>query len=86
MWTLGRFLPLVIGHLVPEDDEHWENVLCLLDIVFACLVGAAAWGELEALISDHDSPSIQFYPHASITMKMHSGSHAKTFVGVRLYV
>ena len=38
MWTLGRFLPLVIGHLVPNEDEHWMNylrLLCIMDIVFA---------------------------------------------------
>ena len=29
MWTLARFLPLVIGDLIPEDDKHWENFLCL---------------------------------------------------------
>ena len=68
MWTLSRFLPLAIGHLVPEDDEHWENFLCLLDImdiVFACPVGAAASGELEALISDHHSTFKELYLHQS---------------------
>ena len=33
MWTLARFLPLVIGDLIPEDNKHWENFLCLLDIM-----------------------------------------------------
>jgi len=33
MWTLGRFLPLAIGHLVQEDNEFWINFLCLLDIM-----------------------------------------------------
>ena len=70
MWTLARFLPLVIGHLIPEDDAHWENFLRLLDIMdilFACPVGAEV-GVLEALISDHHSTFIDLYPHASITM------------------
>ena len=78
MWTLARFLPLVIGHLVPEDDAHWENFLCLLDIMdilFACPVGVEAFGELEALINDHHSTFIELYPQASITMKMHSMVH-----------
>ena len=58
MWTLARFLPLVIGHLIPEDDEHWENFLCLLetmDILFAQNVDTNTCGYLEALISDHHS-------------------------------
>lgn len=78
MWTLGRFLPLVIGHLVPEDNEYWENFLCLLDImdiVFACPIGASACGDLEALISDHHSTFRALYPHVQITMKMHSMVH-----------
>ncbi len=33
MWCLGRFLPLLIGHLVPEGDCFWENFLMLLTIV-----------------------------------------------------
>jgi hypothetical protein len=32
MWCLGRFLPLLIGDFIPEDD-YWENFLTLLDIV-----------------------------------------------------
>ena len=78
MWTLARFLPLVIGHLVPEDDAHWENFLCLLDImdiIFACPVGAEACGDLEALISDHHSTFKELYPHVSIKMKMDSIIH-----------
>ena len=33
MWTLGRMLPVMIGHCVPEDDEHWIHYIKLLDIV-----------------------------------------------------
>lgn len=69
MWTLARFLPLVIGHLVPEEDAHWENflrLLAIMDILFACPVGAEAFGDLEALISDHHSNFKELYPHASI--------------------
>ena len=38
MWCLGHFLPLFIGHLVPEGDIFWDNFLMLLtimDYVFA---------------------------------------------------
>ena len=33
MWCLGRFLPILIGDLVPEEHCYWENFLTLLDIV-----------------------------------------------------
>ena len=29
MWCLALYLPLLIGTCVPEDDEYW-NLLCLL--------------------------------------------------------
>lgn len=56
MWTFARFLPLVIGHKISEDDEYWQNYLCLLDIVdivFAREIAMEKCGYLESLISDH---------------------------------
>ena len=56
MWTLGRFLPLAIGHVIPEESKHWENFLRLLDIMdilFACRIPVEECGYLESLISDH---------------------------------
>lgn len=38
MWCLVRHMPLMLGDLVPENDEHWELILALLtcmDIIFA---------------------------------------------------
>ena len=78
MWTLARFLPIVIGHLIPEENEHWENFLCLLDIMdilFAHHVVSDVCGYLEVLINDHHAAFLDLYPHASITMKMHSIIH-----------
>ena len=37
MWTFARFLPLVIGHLIPEDDDHWENFYVFLISWISCL-------------------------------------------------
>ena len=74
MWTLGRYLPFEIGHLIPEDNEYWENHLRLLeiiDIVFARKVPMDECGYLESLIRDHHT-SFKELPEASITMKMHS--------------
>ena len=33
MWIFSTLLPLMIGDLVPEDDQKWECFLLLLDIV-----------------------------------------------------
>ena len=78
MWTMVRFLSLVIGHKIPEGNEHWQNLLCLLDIMdilFARRIPKEKCGYLEALIHDHHSSFIELYPDSSITMKMHSMVH-----------
>lgn len=78
MWTLGRFLPFAIGHIVPEGNEHWENFLRLLEImniVFARRIPKEECGYLESLISDHHTCFKDLYPHVSVTMKMHSNVH-----------
>lgn len=36
MLTLVRHLSLIIGHLVPEDDEVWQLFLSLHDIIIIC--------------------------------------------------
>ena len=78
MWTLARFLPFAIGHMVPEDDEYWENFLRLLeimDIVFARRIPEEECGYLESLINDNHSCFKELYPSVTLTMKMHSIVH-----------
>ena len=78
MWTLSRFLPLVVGHLVEEDDEYWDNFLSLLDIMdilFARPLTTDACALAEVLINDHHLSFRELYPHISITLKMHSMIH-----------
>ena len=78
MWTIGRFLPLAIGHMVPEGCDYWDNFIRLLDIIdilFARQIPVEECGYLESLISDHHLTFKQLYPQASITMKMHSMIH-----------
>ena len=33
MWLLGRILPIVIGEFVPQQDEHWELFLTMMEII-----------------------------------------------------
>ncbi|XP_065897824.1 uncharacterized protein [Dysidea avara] len=56
MWTLGRMLPVMIGHFIPQDDEHWLHYIQLLDIVdliFAPTVNPETPGYLEVLIEEN---------------------------------
>ena len=78
MWTFGRYLPFVIGHLVPKESEHWVNFLSLLeimDILFSRRIPFEKCGYLESLIGDHHQSFKDLYPGASITLKLHSMVH-----------
>ena len=53
MWTLARLLPVMIGHLISDDDPHWKHYLELLEIVnliFSPIVRPEIPGYLEVLI------------------------------------
>ena len=67
MWTLSRFLPLVIGDIVPKDDQHWVN--------FLKKKTKDMCGYLESLISDHHLEFLELYPTSNITLKFHSMIH-----------
>lgn len=55
MWLLGRMLLLVIGDLVPEEDERWAIFLKMMDnigILFSRITEDEA-PYLAVLISDY---------------------------------
>ena len=68
----------MIGHRVPEDDEHWRNFLLLLrilDYMFAPVVSKDCVAYLKELISDHHGDFKVLYPGCSIIPKMHYMVH-----------
>lgn len=78
MWILSINLPLMIGDLVPTDDEMWECFLLLLDILQLSTTRVASRdqaGFLEALISMHHQRFTRCYPLATVTPKMHYMVH-----------
>lgn len=74
MWTLGRFLPLAIGHLVANGGKFWLNFICLLDILFARSISIQDCAYLEALISDHHTSFKELY-NVNMTPKLHNMVH-----------
>ena len=69
MWLLGKMLPLMVGHKVPEDDDHWANYLDLLDIVDYLLAPALCEDDVAiqgGLISEHHLQFKELYPGASM--------------------
>ena len=78
MWCLGRFLPLLIGNLVPQEDERWKLFNMLLeisDIVFSPIVSEDSIGVLEGLIEEHHATFLTLYPGRSVIPKMHYMVH-----------
>ena len=78
MWLLGRVLPCMIGHLVPEGDRNWQNFLKLLDIMDILLSPSLTSDEtyyLEILIEEHHREFVTLYPESSVIPKMHYMIH-----------
>ena len=78
MWCLACLLPLMIGHKVPVDDDHWSNFLMLLsitDLVFAPTLSSNCLSYLKDLICEHHETFKSLYPACSIIPKMHYMVH-----------
>ena len=78
MWLLARILPLVIGDLVPEEDERWLNfvrMMEIVDILFSPRVTEDDAAYLAAFVSDHHEQFRHLYPGWSIIPKMHFMVH-----------
>lgn len=83
MWTLGRLLPIVIGHLIPDDNPHWKHYLETLDIVdliFLPTVRPETPGYLEILIEDNLHTFTVLYPEQGVIPKMHFLIHIPRFL------
>lgn len=78
MWLFGRILPLIIGHKIPADDDHWLNFLRMMeitDLLFCPTLEEDDAAYLQALISDHHQEFCHLYPDESIIPKMHFMVH-----------
>lgn len=77
-WTLLRFLPFVIGHIVPEDEPAWLVILDLKDIV-ELVVAPVHTDEtvayLEAKIYDQRQRYLDLFPHVKLLPKHHYLEH-----------
>jgi hypothetical protein len=78
MWCLIRNLPLMIGDLVPEGNEHLELLLILLecmDFIFSPEVTVEESFFLKQLIKDHHSYFLHLYPNRHLKPKHHFMTH-----------
>lgn len=83
MWCLGRFLPLLIGHFVPEGDSFWENFLLLLtimDYVFSPVTTADKADYVAMLVEDFLTDFKDLYPERRLIPKMHYMIHLPSWM------
>lgn len=82
-WTLGRFLPLLIGDLVTHDHKHWTCFLYLHDILEICMapcVSPMTLSFLSELIRIHLDLFRDCYPSIHLTPKLHYMIHLERSV------
>ena len=83
MWTLGRLLPVMIGHIIPEDNTHWLHyleILDIMDLLFSPFVRPETPGYLEVLLEQNLQAFLDLYPDHSILPKMHFLTHMPNFL------
>ncbi len=89
MWCLGRILPLLIGDLVEEDDENWDNFLNLLtiiDFVFAPSITPDKADLIAVLVEDFLFEFRKLYPSRNLTPKMHYTVHMSSYETVSIRI
>ena len=62
---------MFIGNLIPEGDEHWQNYLQLMTIVFVPSTNEGYIAYLRMLIEDFLTDFHELYPKRQLTPKMH---------------
>ena len=84
MWLLGRILPLLIGDLVPDDDEKWINFLLLMDIVdllFSLKLTEDQVAYLSVKVTDHHEEFVRLYGRENAVPKIHMARLILELVG-----
>jgi hypothetical protein len=83
LWTLGTYLPLVIGHKVPAGDEHWAfllHLLKLVDIIFASTFTQSMITFLDDHITDHLALFVELFGSTHLKPKHYLLVHFATII------
>ena len=73
-----RVLPLMLGDKIPEDDDHWELLISLCEImavVFAPAITSEATYFLQHQIADHLELFKELFSEARLRPKQHYMTH-----------
>lgn len=77
-WCLLRLLPLLIGDLIPEDNQQWELLLMLLtcmEFIFSPSITLPGILFLEKSIQEHHSLFLELFPDLHLRPKHHFMLH-----------
>ncbi|KAK0132606.1 hypothetical protein N1851_032474 [Merluccius polli] len=77
-WCLLRLLPLLIGDLIPEDNQQWELLLMLLncmEFIFSPSITSPGILFLEKIIQEHHSLFLELFPDLHLRPKHHFMLH-----------
>ena len=73
-WCLARYFPLLVGDMVPTNDDKWTHYLLLLRIIeltFAPVITIDQTCYLKMLIEKFLMEFKHLYPARPLTPKMH---------------
>jgi len=82
-WCLVRYLPLLIGDLVDQDDEYWSHYLDLMtitDYIFSPVTTESITVYMATLIEDYLADFRQLYPERRLTPKLHYLLHIPSYM------
>lgn len=74
MWTLGRYLPMMIGCEIAREDDYWSCYCILVNItqyLFAPRLSENDLAILQMLIRSHHEKFVALYPRSSVIPKLH---------------
>lgn len=81
--TLTKYFGLIVGHLIPKDDEHWKLYLLLrqiLDILLSPFIPLEHLKLLESYITEHHETYLDLSETKRLTNKMHHMIHYPTLI------
>ena len=83
MWTLSRFLPLMVGKIVSQENAYWQHfieVVEILDYTLRPIVRPSTPDNLTAVISSNLYDFQLLYPDALFLPKMHYMTHIPRYL------
>ena len=83
MWSLFRYLPLMLAEFIDSNDQHWELFIRLqeiVDIVFAPTLYESTLDYFEIIYAEFLNDYKELYPELNVTPKLHFLVHFSSIV------